>query len=115
MTAHATEFVGGTDDRVFAVRIVRRGDTYGRNGCLTHRKDRPMVEFYDTTYAGSWPDEFSRDLGQFVSRYYWDTLKDHPTDKGLALDNGIPQWSIPAESLDRCLAYLSTILEPNGV
>jgi hypothetical protein len=31
----------------FLVRLVEKGDPHGRNFCLTHNEDRPMVEFYD--------------------------------------------------------------------
>ena len=34
----------------FNVRIVNKGDRYGRADCLTHDDDRPMVEFYDRRY-----------------------------------------------------------------
>ena len=31
----------------FNVRIVNNGEKYGREFCLTHDEDKPMVEFYD--------------------------------------------------------------------
>jgi hypothetical protein len=72
----------------YNVRIVRKGDRYGRDDCLTHDDDRPVVEFYDSNY----PTDDGR--GGFVSRYYVGTLLGHegfyggdPTG-GLCLDGG---------------------------
>lgn len=104
MNAQAAEFAYGIDGRVFALRVVNQGDAYGRNGCLTHDKAAPMVEFYDTTYAGDDPDTFSGHLGQFVSRYYFSTLMDTDPTRNLALDGGIPAWTVTADSLAQALA-----------
>lgn len=30
------DYASGVDGRVFAVRLVSRGERYGRDGCLTH-------------------------------------------------------------------------------
>lgn len=93
----------------FNVRIVCKGDRYGRADCLTHDEDRPMVEFYDRRYAhGDWPDR-----GQFVSRYYVGTLLGHegfyggePTG-GLCLDGGnANEWSVSADGMAIVRAYL---------
>lgn len=104
MNAQAAEFAYGTDGRVFALRVVNQGDAYGRNGCLTHTEAAPMVEFYDTTYAGEDPDTFTGHLGQFVSRYDLDTLMSTDPSRGLALDSGIPAWTVTADSLAQVLA-----------
>jgi hypothetical protein len=104
MNAQAAEFAYGTDGRVFALRVVNQGDAYGRNGCMTHDEAAPMVEFYDTTYAGECPDIFTGHLGQFVSRYYVSTLMDTDPTRALALDGGIPEWTVTADSLAQVLA-----------
>lgn len=105
------DYVSGVDGRMFAVRLVCRGDRYGRDGCLTHDEDDPLVEFYDTSYAGEWPDSFSGDLGQFVSRYYRDALVSH--NGGLSLDGGVPVWCVSGESLATVLA--SPIIRGEGL
>jgi hypothetical protein len=91
----------GIKGREWNVRLVEQGDAYGRNGCLTHDDPRPVVEFYDATYAGKCPDEFTGHLGQFVSRYYVFTLEE--TDwreyRYLDLDGGIPEWRVTGESV----------------
>lgn len=80
----------------FNVRIVRTGDKYGREMCLTHEKDEPLVEFYDARY------------NQFVSRYYASTLLEsggYPG--GLCLDGGHPdEWSVSAEGMARVIDHL---------
>lgn len=93
----------------FNVRIVNKGDRYGRADCLTHDDDRPMVEFYDHRYThGDWADR-----GQFVSRYYVGTLlgtdgfyKGVPTG-GLCLDGGNrDEWSVSADEMAMIRVYL---------
>lgn len=76
----------------FLARIVREGDTYGRNRCLTHDEPMPLVEFYDTRYSHT-------EFGQFVSRYYADTIAGLPSGRGLDLDGGVPNWTIDGESM----------------
>ena len=85
----------------FNVRIVNKGDRYGRADCLTHDDDRPMVEFYDRRYANeAWP------RGQFVSRYYVSTLLEGE-NRGLCLDGGnANEWSVSADGMAIVRAYL---------
>jgi hypothetical protein len=86
----------------FNVRLVNKGDRYGRADCLTHDDDRPMVEFYDHRYThGDWPDR-----GQFVSRYYVSTLLEGE-NRGLCLDGGnANEWSVSADGMALVRAYL---------
>lgn len=84
--------------RQFNVRLVRKGDRYGLNDCLTHDKDAPMVEFYDGSQD---PAKFGP-RGQFISRYYLDTLTgadrlsrgDVRNGGGLCLHGGVPEWDL---------------------
>ena len=76
----------------FTVRFVNKGDTYGRNFCLTHDKDEPMIEFYDARYPHT-------EFGQFVSRYYVKTLRGHTG--GLILDGGIPEWTVSSAGMEQ--------------
>lgn len=96
--------VRNAEGRQFAVRIVRTGDAYGRNNVLTHDKDKPLVEFYDLSY----PDKFGPD-GQFVSRYYADDLLAGP-HRGLAMDFGIPAWSLDADSFGKVRNWVKEVL-----
>lgn len=71
-------------------RIVKKGDKYGLNNCLTHDKPASMVEFYDTSNGE-----------QFVSRYYVVTFLGGIDDGvGLMLDGGCPAWNLDGESVD---------------
>ena len=89
----------------YNVRIVRKGDTYGREFCLTYDKDEPMVEFYD---ARNKTDEY----GYFVSRYYVGTILGtegyYGSGKGgLCLDGGNRnEWSVEEEDMDTIRNYL---------
>ncbi len=88
----------------FNVRIVRAGDRYGLDNCLTHDKDEPLVEFYDSRYPHC-------EYGQFVSRYYVATILG--TDRygsgvgGLILDGGdIKRTTVSAQDMDTVREYL---------
>lgn len=72
----------------FTVRIVRNGEKYGLDFCLTYdsQVNDPLVEFYDARYPHT-------EYGQFVSRYYASTLSERDTG-GLCLDGGVPEWSV---------------------
>ena len=83
----------------FNVRIVNTGDTYGRNDCLVNDKET-LVEFYDKRYE----HEIGR--GQFVSRYYASTLLDSGCSHGLALDCGVPEWTVSADGMEQVLTYI---------
>lgn len=92
----------------FTVKIIRQGDRYGRNDCLTHDKETPLVEFHDTRY------------NQFVSRYYLTTLlrQDQWTANqpsfavtGLVLDGGVPDWRIDAAGMKPVVAWLEQIAQ----
>ena len=86
----------------FLIRVVHKGDRYGRNDVLTHKDEYgigPMIEFYDQTYRD--PDFGSR--GQFVSRYYADTLATGRRG-GISLHGGVPEWSVDAKAMRPVIA-----------
>lgn len=85
----------------FNVLIVRKGDTYGLNDCLTHDEDRPLVEFYDDRYKHGFGM-----YGQFVSRYYADTLLKHSTLFGIDLEGSIADWEISADNVKLVQEYI---------
>ena len=87
----------------WTVRVVQKGDAYGREDCLTHEEDRPMIEFYDARYT----DKFG-ERGQFVSRYYLETLqcdKCGRSSSGLDLYSSEPSWWLDGETLDYALKW----------
>lgn len=80
------------------VRIIRKGDRYGLNNCLTHDKPDSIVEFYDTS-----------DKEQFVSRYYVSTILGIKDGVGLMLDGGYSAWNLDGESVDSVKDWLKNI------
>ena len=99
----------------WTVRVVREGDSYGLNMMLVH-DGKPMVEFYDGRYPHS-KDSDGNMLGQFVSRYYIDTLTKprwHAPAYGLNLEGNVPEWSISAALMRDIVDWLdrnASILE----
>jgi len=88
----------------FNVRILNKGDKYGREFCLTHDEDKPIAEFYDRRYPHT-------EFGQFVSRYYVSTLLEDPTG-GLCLDFGnAASWTVSAEDMTLVRAYLRAMTD----
>lgn len=97
----------------FVVRIVHEGDRYGLRGCLVHDHAAPLVEFYDATLRGK---EGFAPYGQFVSRYYAETLMAGDYPQGLALDGGVPEWSVSPSGMRSVKRWLGMILcVPGGV
>lgn len=86
----------------FTARILRAGDRYGLDNCLTWDSLKPGVEFYDTRYPHT-------EFGQFTgARYYVETILERgPEDKsGLVLDGGIPDWRIDGPAMTIVRAWL---------
>ncbi len=89
--------------RRFRARIVPTGGRYGLDWKLTHKGLMPMVEFYDLHF----PDKFG-ERGQFVSRYFADTLLAGAAGAGLALDFGNPSWNLDGATMDRVRLWVAT-------
>ena len=84
----------------FNVRVVRKGDRYGLDNCLTHDTNNALVEVYDAECASS-------ELGQFVSRYYISTLLEgNSRNTGINLEGSEPKWSIDASNWSKVIAWL---------
>lgn len=101
--------------RPFLVRIVREGERYGLNDCLTHDDKHargPLVEVYDLTHANA-PGRFG-ERGQFVSRYY---VRDFLAaslrgTRGIDLDGGVPVWKLDAAALADACAWIREAIAP---
>ncbi len=102
--------INKSNGRPWLVRIVRTGDKYGRDDCLTHDEDKALVEYYDLEHAS---DRFDA-RGQFVSRYYAGTLLGHDgfygdgnRNTGILLHGAEPEvWSIDAATQRIVLDWL---------
>lgn len=76
----------------WTVRIVPNGGKYGLGDCLVN-EGGTLVEFHDRYYVGKFPP-----LGQFVSRYYLQTILNR--QGALCLDGFNPEvWTVPAEAM----------------
>jgi hypothetical protein len=83
----------------FVVRILRNGDRYGRDDVLTWDDLRPGVEFYDARYDHT-------PLGQFVSRYYVETILEGAGPSGLDLMGYEASWKIDGQSMQIVRSWL---------
>jgi hypothetical protein len=88
----------------YNVRVVQVGERYGRNDCLVN-DTAPLVEFYDTRYN---PSDFMG-RGQFVSRYYVDTILGSDYPGGLCLDGGVPEWTVGPAAMLQVKEYIAGV------
>ena len=86
----------------FNVRVLRKGEKYGLEDCLIHKERKPLVEFYDYRHR----DDKEWKRGQFVSRYYAETLLKHDLNFGLLLYGDSPEWTVSADYMRKILAWL---------
>ena len=95
----------------FALVLLRPGDRYGRDFCLTLR-DRPEVEFWDLRYQHGPITLGSSVLGQFTGgRYYADDIAKRDHDVELRLDIGVLEWTVPASDMRLHVTWLREQLE----
>jgi len=87
----------------FNVRVVLKGDKYGYQDSQTLTLDRPLVEFYDTRHMHT-------DRGQFVTRYFVETLLPNEYPNGLSLYGSEPSWDVSGPEMACVLAYLKGYL-----
>ena len=118
----------------WCVRIVFLGDNYGMDHCLTYaddtkikgyvfeRMDNPLIEFYDMDSRAAQMmretlDKRARfmgeEYGQFVSRYYLDTLNetDWSDSSGLNLDGGVDRWKVSGEFMAHVMEVVNEAVE----
>ena len=86
----------------WCVRAVFFGDDYGRNHCLTYGPDDGSLSRIDNPLLKKSDDiteaYLAKEHGHFVSRYYWDTLKeDDWSEHGLNLHGGVDRWSVSSK------------------
>ena len=84
----------------FNVRMVFKGEGYGLNDVIIHDRETPLVEFYDNRHGTG--------RGQFVSRYYSSTLLERENG-ALALDLGIPEWTVSAVEMTAVRKYIKLL------
>lgn len=95
----------------FNIRIVQKGECYGRDNCLIFGDDYDfgreradagdfLVEFYDARYAHT-------EWGQFTSRYYGSTLREHGAYE-LTLHGGVSDWWVTSQNVKDVLSYMDS-------
>jgi len=102
--------VVNADGRTFNVRIVREGDTYGRNDGIVHDSAEPLIEFWDATHERD--PRFIVGLGQFATRYGLGTLIGHDGygydhrlgSPGLDLCAHRPEWKLTGSNVMAAIA-----------
>lgn len=107
------------NDRWFTVRLLRPGDKYGLNRCLTWGEanqrgesrspfeGQPGVEFYDATYASD--PRFDIGMGQFTGgRYYVSSLLEQDAG-GLDLMTYEDAWKIDAPAMDLVRTWMRNV------
>jgi hypothetical protein len=95
-----TMTVTSTTGVTFRARILRDGTRHGLGQCLTWAETRVGVEFYDTRYDHT-------EFGQFVSRYYVETVLETTLGRGLDLMGYEPSWKIDPAAMAVVRAWLT--------
>lgn len=82
------------------VRLVLKGERWGREDCLVHDKADPLVEYYH-------PHPKHGPRGYRVSYYSASTLFESRHTDGIALSGHERQFDVPAEEQARVLTWLA--------
>lgn len=93
----------------FRMRLLLKGDAYGRDNSLTWESDSPGVEFYDSRYPFDTAPDGTM-LGQFTgARYYVETLTRPKADtaSGLQLDGRVPAWRLSSGAMHTACVILA--------
>ena len=110
-------------------RLVRLGDRYGLNGCITHALENgyttfeePMIEFYsligdDKDGALAWDGVKGY---WFISRYYLSTFlgkskysyNGGPVKNGLS--GGYPEYDLDAQDCQKVAAWIESLDQGEG-
>jgi hypothetical protein len=105
------DFISTFNDRPWRVKLLLKGEAYGRNNCLT--AERPYVEFWDLHLAGKegqsghvWPED-----GQFAARYCLSTLLNRNNNLGIDLLSYVDSWKISSEDFIKVRGWLADTIE----
>lgn len=97
------DLVNPTVGVVFRARFIPLGDRYGVSCCLKN-KEKPMVEIYDTRF------NFTQH-GQFIARYFVDTVLEHNDNTGLILLGNEPEWVLNPLNMKHLKLWLRNKME----
>lgn len=99
---------GAASGRTFTFRLVRKGDGYGRDRCVTHDDDRPMVEVYDAAMKGN---PYCEAEGQTIAQYLAETLLGRGAGWGLDLHGGVAEWKVDGRAFGQVYGWLRDLVE----
>ena len=91
----------------WVIVVIFKGEKYGRDNCLIHEKEHPLVAFYDRRYLFD-TDPDGNVVGQLVARYYYGTLVKRDGTYGLDLQGNVPDWKITKEGMEQVYKFLTT-------
>ena len=78
------------------VCLIKRGEKYGLNNCVTHNETEPLIEFYDPRH--------------FVRRYYLSTILEIEPGQGLCLEgNRYGYLAIEGPCLDKVKKWVKSL------
>ena len=78
------------------VCLIKRGEKYGLNNCVTHNETEPLIEFYDPRH--------------FVRRYYLSTILEIEPGQGLCLEgNRYGYLAIEGDCLDKVKKWVKSL------
>jgi len=83
--------VRNSDGIPFNVRLVRKGEGYGRRGCLVN-SGNCLVEFFDARWVND-----DNVYGQLISTYDVATIME--TQSGVNLYGGVEKWYVTADNI----------------
>ncbi len=85
----------------FGVRLIRKGEKWGLNDCLTHDREDPLVEIIDLDVDRTkFPD------GQHVSYYGRSTLLERGELVGLDMLGYEPKWKLDGAAFAQVYRWL---------
>lgn len=95
------------------IKLVFRGDTFGREHCVTHKDSEPLVEFYDARFTDGFEPE-----GQFITRYSLSMLDGTNrwcrggsiSGRTLCLQSDIPNWTVDGINTAKIMTWIDGLL-----
>jgi len=108
---HLLRVENPSNGQAFNVRLVKVGQRYGREDCLTLEpsKHGALIEFFAITEN---IETSFKKMGYFVSRYYISTLEESPNNlptTGLCLEGSAPEFNVDPETMRMIFMWLQVL------
>lgn len=96
----------------FGVRMIWKGQKYGRNDALVHSGDDPFVEFWDLHRVGDPTLDFADQAGaQFIQRYNASVLRKIDEGRGLDLYVSEPAWKLDGAAMTMVRRFIKVAFD----